>query len=86
MAQKQKVIGGVAATALLMCASALARRGTEKSWTLIAGKNPPTDDSNTDVDLREAVSWALLSGAVVGLTRLAVRRGLILKGTPDFEQ
>lgn len=82
MAGKQRLIGGVAATALLMASSALARRGTEKSWTLIAGKEPPIDDPNAEVDLKEAVTWALVSGAVVGLTRFAVRRGLIFRGTP----
>ena len=78
----KRLVGGIAATALLMASSALARRGTEKSWTMIAGKAPPIDDSNAEVDLREAVTWALVSGAVVGLTRFAVRRGLIFKGSP----
>lgn len=82
MAKNQKLIGGLAATALLMGSSALARRGTEKSWTMIAGKTPPIDETNKDVALQEAVAWALISGAVVGLTRLAVRRGLIFKGMP----
>lgn len=82
MAGRQRLIGGIAATVLLMASSALARRGTEETWTLIAGKKPPTEDANPDVDLKEAVTWALVSGAVVGLTRLAVRRGLVFKGSP----
>lgn len=82
MATKQKLISGVAATLLLMATSAVARRGTAESWKLIAGKNPPTEDENTEVDLKEAASWALVSGAVVGLARLMVRRGLIFRGVP----
>lgn len=82
MARKQKLIGGVAATLLLMATSAVARRGTEKSWKMIAGTNPPTDDSNREVDLKEAASWALVSGAAVGLARLLVRRGVIFRGVP----
>lgn len=82
MTKKPKLVGGVAATLLLMATSVLARRGTEKSWKMIAGKNPPTEDTNSEVDLKEAASWALVSGAVVGLARLAVRRGLIFRGVP----
>ena len=79
MNSKHSLAGGVVATALLMASGALARRGTEQSWALIAGKEPPTEDANSEVDLKEAVTWALVSGAVVGLTRLAVRRGLLFK-------
>ena len=83
MARQQKLVGGLAATALLACVGALARQGTEKSWTAIAGTAPPTEDDNRHVDLKEAVAWALISGAVVGLTRLAVRRSIIYRGTPS---
>ncbi len=77
---KNKLIDGLALTAVLTFASAVARRGTEETWTFVAGKEPPKDQSNRDVRIGEAVTWALLSGTVVGLTRLAIRRGIVFRG------
>ena len=39
------------------------------------GKNPPANPADPDVDMREAVAWAALSGTLIALARmLATRR------------
>lgn len=78
----QRVFDGIMLTALLVGASVLARKSLAGTWSAVSGHPPPPDISNTDVDVREAAAWALVSGAVVGLVRLFVRRGLGRPGTP----
>jgi hypothetical protein len=57
-------------------ANAFAKRAVDTTWKLGAGKKPPTDPTDPDVRLREALLWALLSGAVMGVTRMWVSRHL----------
>lgn len=79
MASRKKLIDGLALTAVLALAGAVARKGTEGTWELVAGQEPPREKSNRAVTFGEAAAWALVSGAVVGLARMAVRRGLIYR-------
>ncbi len=56
-------------------AAALARKALNTSWRMATGKNPPANPADPDVDLKEAVVWAIASGTIVGLARmLATRR------------
>jgi hypothetical protein len=56
-------------------AAALAKKGLNTSWRVATGKKPPTNPADPDVDLWEAVAWAVVSGVIVGLARmLATRR------------
>jgi hypothetical protein len=58
-----------------LAAATLARKGLTTSWKLATGKNPPDNPADPNVDLREAVLWALLSGMVFALVKmLATRR------------
>jgi hypothetical protein len=71
----QSVIDGVVLLAALAGAGALARKGTAASWERLADKPPPDSEQKAlEADLREAVAWALLSGAAAGLARMLVRR------------
>lgn len=79
MSNEKRRVSGLALAGIVTVAGILARKGTEQTWTLVTGDQPPRDQSNANVDIKEAVAWALVSGAVVGLTRLAVRRGLIFR-------
>ncbi len=65
-----KVLAGVAAAA----ATAVADRGIRSAWKATTGDEPPSNPTNPDVNWREAVTWALLSGAVIGIARLAAQR------------
>ena len=59
-----------------LAATALARKLVDATWKLGAGKKPPTDPGDPDVDLREAMLWAVLSGAAVGLAKMWAARNI----------
>jgi hypothetical protein len=53
----------------------VARKSLTKAWQTATGKNPPANPADPDVDLWEAVLWAVVSGTAVQLARmLATRR------------
>lgn len=82
MARKDKLVDGLALTLLLYGTAHLARKGTAGTWSLVTGRKPPVEKSNVEVDVKEAATWALVSGAVVGVARLFVRRWIARPGTP----
>ncbi len=44
------------------------------AWRLVTGKKPPTSADNPELDLREAVTWAIVGGALVQGVKVLVRR------------
>lgn len=52
----------------------VARRLLASGWRLATGKEPPDDPKHPSVAWREAVTWAALSGAVVGVARLGAQK------------
>jgi hypothetical protein len=65
-----KVLGSGAAVA----AAALAEKGVTTAWRAATGEEPPVNPENPDTRWGEAVAWALLSGAAIGLARLVATR------------
>src|SRR3954470_12463510 len=63
---------------LAMVASLLgalvARKLLTTTWKLASGKEPPENPAHPTVTWPEAVSWAVASGAVVGVARLAAQK------------
>lgn len=55
-------------------AAAVAKKGLNSTWKAATRKNPPENPADPDVDLREAVAWAVASGAFVGLARMLAQR------------
>ncbi|MBC9731960.1 DUF4235 domain-containing protein [Nocardioides marmotae] len=55
-------------------AAALAKKGLDKAWQLATGRQPPENPADPDVELREAVAWAIASGVAVGLARMLAQR------------
>ena len=55
-------------------ASGIASRLTKKVWVSVTKSAPPDNPEDPDVAWKEAVAWALASGAIIGLTRLLVER------------
>jgi hypothetical protein len=61
-------------------ATAMAKKAVDATWKLGSrGKTPPTDPSDPDIDLREAIVFAVLSGAVISVVRLFIARKLAAK-------
>ncbi|WP_243060937.1 DUF4235 domain-containing protein [Nocardioides sp. SR21] len=73
MASDSKAWGALTVVATLG-AVALAKKVTDVSWRAATGKNPPINPADPDVDMTEAVLWAVFSGTAVGLVRMAVQR------------
>lgn len=55
-------------------ASMVARKVTDGSWKFIRGGEPPTNPEDPDDDWVEAILFAILSGAIVGISRTVARR------------
>jgi hypothetical protein len=55
-------------------AAAVAKKGINASWTAATRKKPPENPADPDIALREAVAWAVFSGALVGLARMLAQR------------
>ena len=61
-------------------ATALAKKAADATWKLGSrGKKPPTDPADPDLSLKEAVLFAVLSGAAVSVARLFIARRLARK-------
>lgn len=52
----------------------VARKSLSMAWKLATGKAPPANPEHPTVTWPEAVSWAVVSGAVMGLARLVARK------------
>jgi hypothetical protein len=56
-------------------AAAIAKKALNTGWRAATGKNPPANPADPDVDMKEAVVWAMVSGTLIALARmLATRR------------
>ncbi|HET9501190.1 MAG TPA: DUF4235 domain-containing protein [Marmoricola sp.] len=55
--------------------AALAKKGLDTSWRAATGRKPPANPADPDVDMWEAVTWAVASGAFIAIAKmLATRR------------
>jgi len=57
-----------------VAAAALAKKAADATWKVTTGKKPPENPADPDVDIWEAVSWAVVSGMLVGLARMLAQR------------
>ncbi|WP_018981710.1 DUF4235 domain-containing protein [Salinimonas chungwhensis] len=53
-------------------ASMLTRKSVQKSWEKITNEPAPKDKSSEEIDLKEAITWAMISGVGAGLARMVV--------------
>jgi Protein of unknown function (DUF4235) len=62
-------------TSSAVIAAGAAHRGLSAAWRLATGDDPPTIPEDEETSWGEAILWAVLSGAVLGLARLVATRG-----------
>ena len=75
MASSNSKVWSVFSLAAALGAAALAKKGLNTTWRATTGKNPPANPADPDVDVREAVAWAAVSGTLIAIARmLATRR------------
>ena len=65
-----KAIAAIAA----VLGALVARKSLALVWKAVTGKAPPDNPEHPTVAWSEAASWAIVSGAVVGLARLAAQK------------
>ncbi|WP_151526460.1 DUF4235 domain-containing protein [Serinicoccus kebangsaanensis] len=58
----------------VLAASTIARKATDGTWKFVTGNDSPTNPEDPEIDLKEAVAFAVLSGALVGLARMLANR------------
>lgn len=58
------------ATVSAIGATLVARKAVVTAWSKATGNPPPTNPEADDTSLSQAIGWALLSGAAVGLARM----------------
>lgn len=74
MAKDSSKIWTVFSLVSALGAAALAKKGLDKSWRVATGKQPPENPADPDVEIWEAVGWAIASGVAVGLARMLAQR------------
>lgn len=70
---EDKVWNGVAGAAAVTAVAA-SKPLIERSWRAAFGSEPPGNPAHQDVAWRDAILWAVITGAVVGLVRLVAQR------------
>ncbi len=65
-----RVFGGLSA----VLAGMAARKVLTKGWHVVTGDDPPANPQTPGTALREAMGWALLSGAAMGIARMFATR------------
>jgi hypothetical protein len=60
-----------------LAATAVARKIADSVWKMgSGGKTPPTDPSDPDIEIREAILFAVISGALISVARTFLARRL----------
>lgn len=54
-------------------AGMLARKSLQKTWEKVTNEPAPKDKVSENTDLKEAVTWAVVSGIGAGFARMAVQ-------------
>jgi hypothetical protein len=78
------VASGAAIGAVVMSKPVL-----ERSWRVVFRSDPPGNPAHHDVAWRDALLWALLTGALVGVIRLVAQRaaaGAWYRVTGDYPE
>ncbi len=68
--QVWKIIG----TAAAVLVGTVANKVVTQGWQKATGKEAPSDPTNPEVDWKEAIAFAALSGLVVGIAKLLTHR------------
>jgi hypothetical protein len=61
-------------TGSAVLAAAVVQKGLNSAWRVATGDDPPTIPEDPDTRWGEAVAWAVLSGAFIGVARLMATR------------
>jgi len=57
-----------------LAAAAVAKKALDTGWRAATGKHPPENPADPDVQMGEAITWAVVSGTFVALARMLAQR------------
>ena len=77
MSDDDDLIWTLATTGAAVGAAALAKKALTKGWVTRTGK-VPGNPASSETTWSEALTWAVVSGVVVGVVRLVAQRGVAL--------
>lgn len=64
----------LATTGAAIAAGVVAKKITEVTWKFVTGGDSPSNPEDPDISWKEAIAFALLSGAIIQLTRMVTNR------------
>lgn len=68
------IMAKVVTTGAALLASVVAKKATDGTWSFVTGKEAPENPDDPDIDLKEAILFAVLSGTLVALARMLANR------------
>lgn len=68
------IVAKLVTTGAAVVASIIAKKTTDGTWKFVTGKNVPDNPDDPEVDLKEAIAFAVLSGTLIALARMLVNR------------
>lgn len=68
------IVAKIATTGAALLASIVAKKATDGTWSFVTGKEVPDNPDDPDVDIKEAILFALLSGALIAIARMLANR------------
>ena len=87
MAKDSSKVWSVFSLVAALGSAAVAKKALDGGWKAATGKQPPANPADPDVDFREAVAWAAISGTLVALAKMFAQRraaGYDLKSTGEL--
>lgn len=58
-----------------LLAATVARKVTDTSWKAVTGADSPQHAEDPDIGFKEALAFALVSGAIIGISRMLANKG-----------
>lgn len=74
MSKNQQIISGPLLAVVIFGGSYLARKGIGQIWSGVSNDPLPKEDDNAEVEVVDAIKWAVVSGLATGLIKFAIRR------------
>lgn len=68
------LVAKVVTAGAAVIAAIIARKTTDGTWKFVTGSDSPENPDDPDIDIKEAITFAVLSGALVGLARMLANR------------
>ena len=76
--ENRENIKNIMVAGITLAGSFITKKIIEKTKTGLTGNEPPKNPEKQDISWKEAVIWAVSTGAFIGLVKLILRRNLTI--------